>query len=46
MTSETLRKDVVARYLATPINVVLVGDDPALDTTNTENDLPKKKVAD
>jgi len=37
-TGETFRHKVVVRKIAKANNRILAGDDPALDTTNTEND--------
>jgi len=44
-TGKTLRENVVVWQFARAINAVLPGDDPALDTTNTENDLEMKSEA-
>jgi hypothetical protein len=46
ITGETLCKNVGVGYFAPPIDVIQVGDHPALDTTNTENDSQKMNVAD
>jgi hypothetical protein len=42
-TGETLDQKVVVRHVAWPDNGLLVGDDVALETTNTENDLEIKR---
>jgi len=44
-TSETLRRKVVVRKFARADNRLLAVDDPALNTTNTENDSEMKKEA-
>ena len=44
-TGKTLREKVVARQFARANDRMLAGDDPALDTLNTENDSKMKKVA-
>jgi len=44
-TGETLREKVVARWFARANNGILAGTDPALDTTNTENDSETNKEA-
>ena len=45
-TGETFRHKVVVRKIAKANNRILAGDDPALDTTNTENDSEIKKQVD
>ena len=40
---EDLRKNDVGRQFALANNGILSGDDPALDTMNTENDLEMKR---
>jgi len=45
-TGGTFREDVIFRQFARANNWILAGDDPVLDTTNTENDSQMKEVAD
>jgi len=42
-TGDTVRKEVVVRQFAVGNNGVLAGEDPALDTTNTNNNLDMKR---
>jgi len=44
-TGESLRENVVARQYAPVNNGILAGNNPVLDTTNTENDSEMKKEA-
>jgi len=44
-TGETLRKKVIVRQFTQANTGILAGDDPELDTTNTENDSEMKKEA-
>jgi len=42
-TGETLRQKVIVRQFARANNGILAGNDPVMDTTNTENDSEIKK---
>ena len=44
-TGKTIREKVVVKQFARANNGILAGDDPALDTTNTENDSEMNKEA-
>jgi len=44
-TAQTLQEHVVVRHLAQANNGLLAGDDPALDTANTDNHLEMKREA-
>ena len=44
-TGETLCENVLVRVFAQTNNGLLAGDDPALDTPNTDNDLEMKREA-
>jgi hypothetical protein len=44
-TGKTLPEKVIVRQFARAINLILADTDPEMDTTNTENDLDMKKVA-
>ena len=45
-TGDTMRKNVIIRQFAQVNSAILAGDDPALDTTNNENEMEMKREAD